>query len=75
LTSPCSEISAASDLCGLEIISLEPAAVVVSYRLVLGAARRDDGAPARSKRPATDGRSRDIVLCFTNISSSLEESW
>ena len=46
-----------------------PAAVWVSYRLVLGTARRDDGAPARSKRLAIEGRNKDIVLCFTSSCS------
>ena len=52
---------------GVDVVSTVPAAVWVSYRLELGIARRHDGAPARSSRPAIEGRSKDIVLCSTFI--------
>jgi hypothetical protein len=32
--------------------------------LELGMALRDNGAPARSSRPAIEGRNKDIVLCL-----------
>lgn len=36
---------------------------VLSNRTVAGTTRREDGTPARSSRPAIDGRRSDIVCC------------
>jgi hypothetical protein len=45
-----------------EVVSGVPKAVL-SNRTVAGTTRREDGTPARSSRPAIEGRRSDIVCC------------